>query len=81
MCLCFQGIEGSDESILSVIYDKISDAEAKASFLSSNNNGPFTLELTSQMKGSIEKITFKLENFNELGSDGVKYDFHTLSAK
>jgi hypothetical protein len=67
-----QGIEGSDESVLDVIYDKISDAEAKASFLPTcNNNGPFTLEMTSRMKESIEKITFRLENFNELGSDGV----------
>jgi hypothetical protein len=66
-----QGIEGSDESVLDVIYDKICDAEAKASFLPSNNNGPFILELTSQMKNSIEKITFRLEDFNELGSEGV----------
>jgi hypothetical protein len=54
-----------------VIIDKITDAEAKASFLPCNNNGPYTLELTSRMKESIEKITCRLENFNELGLDGV----------
>ncbi|CAB3366935.1 Hypothetical predicted protein [Cloeon dipterum] len=70
------GLEGTDECLLETIFDKVADQDARASFKSSSS-GQYSLEITSQIKGSVEKTTFRLGQFNELGVEGVH--FHLIA--